>query len=481
MGESFRNSSDYQHSLQDATGAITYDYSAWLQEGIGQNLPQSATLPRLTSLDFTTNGKDKDNGKRPHCLVLPETTAQLAAVMSHCAARGWRVLPCGHGTKLDWGGLVQSADILISTTRLNQIVEHCVGDLTVTAAAGVSFVDLQQTLGAAGQFWAIDPTHSHAATLGGILATADTNGLRQRFNSVRDMVLGIEFVRADGAISHAGGRVVKNVAGYDLMKLLTGSYGTLGIITEATLRLYPLLGAAKTLLITGSWQSLAELRRLVARSGLNPVVMALVNQQMVEVLQDAPSGNLASITDQNTTGDTTGGMVVQFAGLASSITQQRDQLAQLAKAHDTVTALTESLQEAIWQPDESTNQRPDGIWCKVGLLPEQISTTMQQWANLFGSAGYRALVNSGSGLGTLYITADFVKHHEPTVITQLLQQARTQTESAEGFLTILRAPAGYKQAVEPWGYGESMAMMEQIRQKFDPQGLLSYGRLSQLV
>jgi glycolate oxidase FAD binding subunit len=481
MGESFSNSSDYQSSLQDATGVIAHDYGAWLQERNNQQNNQKASQQpnqpisqNLSNLGL--GGLEFGGGKLPHCIVFPETTTQLAAVMSHCAAQGWRVLPCGNGTKLDWGGVVHHCDVLISTARLNQIVEHCVGDLTVTAAAGVRFADLQQTLGTARQFWAIDPVYGTEATIGGILATADTNALRQRFNSVRDMVLGIEFVRADGAISHGGGRVVKNVAGYDLMKLLTGSYGTLGIITQATLRLYPVLGSAKTLLLTGKWQNLAELRRLVARSGLSPVVTALVNSQILALWQGSGFDHSAAPA----------GMIVQFAGLATSVTQQQEQLAELAKAqdltavplhYDNQASLTEYLHQVIWQPDQSQDNLAHGIWCKVGMLPEQIGLVMQQWETLFGSDGYRALVNSGSGLGTLYIQGDFVANQDLATMTKLLLQARAQTTAAEGFLTILRAPIACKQGVEPWGYGDSMAMMHQIRQKFDPQGLLSYGRL----
>ncbi len=488
MGESFSNSSDYQSSLQDATGVIAHDYGAWLQEK-NNRIPNQQPSQKITQQvsqnisNLGLGGLEFAGGKVPHCIVFPETTAQLAAVMSHCAAQGWRVLPCGNGTKLDWGGVVHHCDVLISTARLNQIVEHCIGDLTVTAAAGVRFADLQQTLGTAGQFWAIDPAYGAEATIGGILATADTNALRQKFNSVRDMVLGIEFVRADGAISHGGGRVVKNVAGYDLMKLLTGSYGTLGIITQATLRLYPVLGSAKTLLLTGKWQNLAELRRLVARSGLSPVVTALVNSQILGLWQGSSFDHSAAL---GTPAGMPGGMIVQFAGLASSVTQQQEQLAALAKGqdltavpldYDNQASLTEYLHQMIWQPDQSVDSASHGIWCKVGMLPEQISLVMRQWETLFGCEGYRALVNSGSGLGTLYIQGDFVANRDLATVTKLLLQARAQTTAAEGFLTILRAPIAYKQGVEPWGYGDGMAMMHQIRQKFDPQGLLSYGRL----
>ena len=172
-------------------------------------------------------------------LVYPSTPEALAAVMTYADQQGLRVLPCGKGSKLHWGGLAEKINLVISTERLNRLVDHAIGDLTVTAEAGIKFSDLQELLRKSGQFLAIDPHYPDQATLGGILSTADTGALRHRYNSVRDMVLGLSFVRSDGQLVKAGGRVVKNVAGYDLMKLFTGAYGTLGIITQVTLRVYP--------------------------------------------------------------------------------------------------------------------------------------------------------------------------------------------------------------------------------------------------
>ena len=184
-------------------------------------------------------------------LVYPNTPEELAAVISYAKQQGLRVLPCGRGSKLHWGGLVDGVNLVISTERLNQVIDHAIGDLTVTAEAGIKFSDLQKMLRKSGQFLAIDPHYPDHATLGGIISTADTGALRHRYNSIRDMILGISFVRSDGQLVKAGGRVVKNVAGYDLMKLLTGAYGTLGIITQVTLRVYPISHAAQTVVLSG--------------------------------------------------------------------------------------------------------------------------------------------------------------------------------------------------------------------------------------
>ncbi|TVP66579.1 MAG: FAD-binding oxidoreductase, partial [Nodularia sp. (in: Bacteria)] len=153
------------------------------------------------------------SAKPPNCIVYPRTQTQLAAVIAEAHRQNWRVLPCGKTSKINWGGLVKSADIVVSTEHINQLIQHAVGDLTVTVEAGMQFSHLQAILAKSRQFLALDPSKPELATIGGIVATADTNSLRQRYGSVRDQLLGITFVRADGQIAKAGGRVVKNVAG----------------------------------------------------------------------------------------------------------------------------------------------------------------------------------------------------------------------------------------------------------------------------
>ena len=173
-------------------------------------------------------------------LVTPNNITALAEVVKTAIANKWQLIPSGNGSKLDWGELTTNVDLIVSTQKCDRIIAHAVDDLTVTVEAGITLAQLQAKLKEHNQFLPIDPAFPQEATIGGILATADTGSWRQRYGGIRDLVLGISFVRGDGAIAKAGGKVVKNVAGYDLMKLLIGSYGTLGIITEATFRTYPI-------------------------------------------------------------------------------------------------------------------------------------------------------------------------------------------------------------------------------------------------
>ncbi|MFN9869485.1 MAG: FAD-binding oxidoreductase, partial [Pseudanabaena sp.] len=276
----------------------------------------------------------------PACVIYPQTIDELSKVIALAYVQRLRVLPCGNATKLDWGGLVSRADVLVSTSRINQIVEHCVGDLTVKVLAGVNYQDLQAVLGKEGQFWAIDPPYGADATIGGILATGSAGSLRHRYNGVRDMCLGIEFVRSDGEVVKAGGRVVKNVAGYDLMKLLTGSYGTLGIVSSITFRLYPLPEFTQIVVATGAAEAIAQLQQKISTSVLTPTACDVLSASVIAKLDLGESIGLA----------------VQFSSLKISVLEQGDRLAVIAKELnlkvqiiDAVADFWRSLENLLWQ------------------------------------------------------------------------------------------------------------------------------------
>src|SRR5215469_8474406 len=179
-------------------------------------------------------------------VVEPENEQDLSTAL-RCADRdGLAVIPRGGGTKL-WGNRPARADLILSTARLNRIVEHAWADLTVTVEAGCVFSDLQHALAPHGQRLALDPLWPDRATIGGILSTNDSGVWRLTYGGLRDLLIGITLVLPDGTIARSGGKVVKNVAGYDLPKLATGALGTLGVITQAIFRLHPLPHNTRTL------------------------------------------------------------------------------------------------------------------------------------------------------------------------------------------------------------------------------------------
>ena len=396
----------------------------------------------------------KDDPSPPvRCVVYPNTQDALAEVMACAHQHRWRVLPCGSGSQLSWGGLAVGADVAISTQRLNRLLDHAVGDLTFTAEAGMKWVDVQTYLDPKQQFLALDPTYPKAATLGGMVATADAGSLRQRYGSIRDMLLGISFVRSDGQIAKAGGRVVKNVAGYDLMKLLTGSYGSLGMISQVTFRLYPRLPASRTVVITGTRNAIAATAQAVRSSSLSPVALDLLSTSLASDLQLG----------------TEMALIARFQSIPESVEEQCHRLTEMVALQSlTVTELVDAEETALWQRLKVAMAPPlteVDILCKIGVLPAQAADWLADLPQQQPQA--RALIHSGSGLGRLYLPSG--KDLVPTI-----QSLRSQCQTSGGFLTLLQAAPSVKQQVDVWGYtGNAFALMEKLKHQFDPLGLLS--------
>src|SRR6266446_5649748 len=183
---------------------------------------------------------DAVSGMLPQFVAEPDNENQLASALSLANEAGMTVVPRGGATKLDWGNPPKKAELILSTARLDRIVEHAWADLTVTAEAGCTLQSLQDTLAQHGQRLAFDGLWPERATIGGVLSANDSGALRLRFGALRDLIIGVTIALPDGTLASSGGKVVKNVAGYDLPKLVTGALGTLGVITRAVFRLHPL-------------------------------------------------------------------------------------------------------------------------------------------------------------------------------------------------------------------------------------------------
>ena len=376
-------------------------------------------------------------------IVFPESIEQLSAVVRTCYEQRWHMLSCGQRTKLHWGGHHQltNIDIVISTARLNRVVEHWVDDFTIRVEAGIGLTTLQSQLQPHGQFWPVDPLYGQQATVGGIVATADGGSWRQRYGSVRDTVIGVQFVRYDGEVVKAGGRVVKNVAGYDLMKLMTGAYGTLGILSQLTLRLYPIAAQSQTVVLSGSTEAITKAALQVRLQGITSSAMDLIG--------DSNGVRLAG----------------RFEGIAAGVEEQVNRFQAIA----TDLGLTyESVDDTLWSSLALQLGSSNQVLCKVGLLPTQLVPLLELLAKL--PSGWLARLHNGSGLGLIALPSDGT-----TDMVKTLETLRSHCNAHKGFLTILQAPPSL--TLEPWGYtGNALDMMKAIKQQFDPHGLLNPGR-----
>jgi glycolate oxidase FAD binding subunit len=388
-------------------------------------------------------------------MVSPHSLQELSEVMKLACGNRWRVLIAGQGTKLGWGAPAKAIDLLLSTRYLNQQVEHASGDMTVTAATGVPFATLQKQLAQQKQWLPLDPIFAERATLGGILATRNAGSLRHRYGGVRDLCLGITLVRADGQVAKAGGRVVKNVAGYDLMKLLTGSFGTLGIVAELTMRTYPVPEDSATVVVRGDVANIATLAQSLQRSTLTPTV--------VDGVCDSEAKHLT--------------LVVRFQSLAESVAVQIEALKQLILAPNcTVEILTAEAESQWWQQssqDLQTHPEVAEVYCQFGLLPDQAVSEIAALQQIVAETStlIKGRVHVGSGLGQLRLVG------MPEDYGTLLCKLRSRCEHAGGYLTILEAPDAVKQQLDLWGYaGNALGAMRKLKERFDPQSILNPGR-----
>src|SRR5271154_1199791 len=294
---------------------------------------------------------DSACGVQPKFVLEPANEQQLASVLRLANDANLAVIPRGGGTKLSWGNPPSRADVILSTACLDKIIEHAWADLTVSVEAGCTIQKLQTALAQHGQRLALDPLWPSQATIGGILSTNDSGSLRLRFGALRDLIIGVTLALPDGTLASSGGKVVKNVAGYDLPKLVTGALGTLAVITRAIFRLHPLPRNAKTLSISGC--NLEEMQRLI---------LAVQDSKLAHTsLQARISQGAEPAVD------------ILFEGTEAGIAAQEAQLRELARpaaATDAPSAVWNASQE-LW---ESTSTGTVAV-AKITTLPASIART----------------------------------------------------------------------------------------------------------
>ena len=366
-------------------------------------------------------------------VVTPRTTGDVAAIARYAHENHLAIEIMGSGTKRAWGNQVDS-DLLLDMTKLQGVREHVWQDLTATVAAGSTWSFVADALAQQSQRIALDPLWPEAATVGGIVATNDSGALRSRYGSLRDLIIGMTIVLADGTIARSGGKVVKNVAGYDLHKLMTGAFGTLGIIVEVTFRLHPSPKAFTTW--TTHSDDVAPLERLRHRLADSSIPF--------EALQLRTSSDGFALD-------------VALASLPGCLNDLSRALHQLA----TPLALTES-DTAVWSLRQNTFQR-DRAMAKLTASPDGVAPLTAEIRRLHGHA-----VAQQCGTITANLPA------EPGLIASLREQAHAHG----GSLMLLHWP-GEMDSSRPavWGSSpSSLALMQQIKQNFDSHRILNPGR-----
>jgi glycolate oxidase FAD binding subunit len=393
-------------------------------------------------------------------VICPESSELQELVRElHQQATPW--LPAGSGSRLDWGppvlaGAGQGDPLVLSTARLNRIVSFSPDDFTVTVQAGTPLLVLQQELAHHRQWLAVDwpwgsgPDGSASGSVGGLVARGLAGGARLRYLGVRDQLIGIGLVRADGTAARAGGQVVKNVAGYDLMRLLTGSWGSLALISELSLRTLPIPPQRRGLWLSGPADQLAAMARWLLDSSLSP--------ERIDWQQSlCPSGtcsglllSLASISAQT---------------LEEQITCIRERAPGLVVDELDATGLNQHLGAGLGQASSAGPEPGPPSWLlRLGVRPTLLETLLQERA----LAPIPWCFAAGSGLGMAWATADQLASHQ-------VEQLRRRCSELGGHLTVLRQPAS--SAIPAWLDAPSRPAIEAIKRQFDPKQQLARGRL----
>jgi glycolate oxidase FAD binding subunit len=331
----------------------------------------------------------------------------------------------GAGTKYAWGRPL-TADVELSTAQLDRIVEHNAGDLTAVLQAGVPLARAQEQFAAGGQMLALDPP-GDAATIGGVVASGDSGPLRHRYGAARDLVLGVRVALADGSVAHSGGKVIKNVAGYDLAKLFSGSFGTLGAIVEVAVRLHPRRPTATT-----------------AFPGDDPDRLAETARALTHARHEAEAIDLAWRAGE-------GRVIVRYAGAEAA--------AQAEAAGGT------PLEDdgAAWA-DQRAGQRGDLV-VRVSAVQTQLADVMRAADRLGGSVVGRA------ALGLCWVSLPAGAGAEAV--------AELRSALAPAACVLLDAPEPVRAAIDPWQLagGPELGLMRRVKHRFDPAGVLAPGLL----
>ena len=381
----------------------------------------------------------------PQRLFEPTDAAGVAAVLQSAAADRLAVTVRGGGTKSPTQG---PAEVVLSTTRLTEAVDHVAGDLVATAPAGATLDAVNTVLQRERQWLPLDPPRSSRATIGGIIATNDSGPRRHRYGTPRDLIIGIEIALVNGRTAKAGGRVVKNVAGYDLSKLLCGSLGSLAVITSATFKLSPLAPHSQTLVATvTSIRQLGDLALAVAAVPVAPTAIEL---------QSSPHR-----------------LLIRFETTEQSARRQTELVSAICVKHGATCAVVSGRAEAdAWRAHEARIFGADGTILKVAVLPTDVADVLDRISTMAAERSVEHDVIGRAALGIILLRISGDLSAQSAIVTEL----RLDATARRGTAVLLSAPAALQHDVGRWGPATDAApLMRAVKQQFDPQNTLNPG------
>ena len=391
---------------------------------------------------------DAVDGVAPSFVVEPGSTEEISGLMKFANDQDLAVAPRGGGTTMSLGNPPRELDLILGTTRMDAVVEHVPGDQVVRVQSGIRFGDLQERLAGSDQMLGVDPPEAgDGATVGGIVATNSSGPRRYRYGTIRDLIIGITVVLADGTVAKAGGKVVKNVAGYDLSKLFTGSLGTLGVIAECNFRLHPRPETART--VTVDLPDTAS-----AGAASQAILHAQIVPSAVELLWD----------------DETRLLTVLIEGIPSGVEAQAEATSHILSPFGEVRTLTD---------DEAGSSSPpgagdDGVAVKISAPPAELSGVLDSTLGASSRLGVTSRITGHAGTGVTYVG---LSGGDEEARAGVVEELREIWLRRGGSVVVREASPAFKERVETWGpIGTRLDLTRRVKEKFDPRGVLNPGR-----
>jgi glycolate oxidase FAD binding subunit len=404
-------------------------------------------------------------GRTPEAAIFPGSVEEVRAVVAAAADAGLPVVPWGGGTAAAVGMPASRPGLVVGLRRLDRIVEHEPGDLTATVEAGRTVASLQAALRERGQWMSLDPPDADRATIGGVLAANASGPRRHLYGTARDLLIGLTVVTADAAVVKGGGKVVKNVAGYDLPKLFVGSCGTLGVIVEVTVKLRPRPDDERLVAIAfDRLKDAGAAVRVIMASDLIPNAVELLDAESLRTLG---------------LGSAHAGLVVGFDGLAEQVTWQVEELGRIVPGVGG--AEPRPMPAEVW-PRLGTAAvdafaTPAAVM-RLCVLPTQVAEVMEQGSAVARARGLVTAWSAHAGVGVVTATlAAESGRHDLDVVAGVLRDWRSIAHACAGYAVLESAPLAVKEMVEVWDdAGAAGRIMQRIKRELDPRNVLNPGR-----
>jgi glycolate oxidase FAD binding subunit len=419
------------------------------------------------------------DGKKPKAVVTPGTIDEVSKVVAHANQQHLAIIPKGNGTKMEMGGIPKKMDIILSTSRVNRMTDRDCENLTLSAESGITLSEVQNSLGKVGKgyFIPLDPPFTDKATLGGIVATNSSGPKRLIYGTARDLIIGMKTVFPNGDVVISGGKTVKNVSGYDMCKLLIGSYGTLGILCEMTFKLLPLPEKEATLLLFFERLENADgIVRELRSSQLTPSSIEILNglavQKMKYSVSVPPDGHYL--------------VAIGLDGVAESIDRQVSEMSEMGKKHGTLEPVTldAAKHQAFWVAIRDfsvqlTEEYPNVISMKSNFLISKSGEILESYEKITEGLGIDCafISHAGNGMMYSYILAGKNFRSKVESFVELIKKLTAEAVKNEGSLVVESSPLSVKKKVDVWGQSRSdYLVVRRLKEQIDPAGVLNIGR-----